>query len=185
MTPKIYTKTGDKGKTSLVSGRRLSKAHYRIDAYGTVDELNSFVGFLKESIENPFITDTLIHVQRRLFSIGSCLASDPTRRPLKADIREADIRELENGIDTMEQELPELMNFILPGGNKDAAIAHLCRTVCRRAERRVVALAEESEVQDEILSYINRLSDYFFIVSRFLVHKSGDNEIIWTPREKE
>lgn len=181
---RIYTKTGDKGKTSLFGGKRLSKAHVRIEAYGTVDEMNAHIGVLRESIKVPDmnIKETLIQIQRRLFSIGSSLASDPDRNPLSPDIREEDIKLLEDAIDAMQEEVPKLRHFILPGGNKTAALAHVCRTVCRRAERRIVALGEETEVPAEIVTYINRLSDYFFVVSRFLVFKNDDDEIIWTSR---
>ncbi len=181
---RIYTKTGDKGKTSLYGGKRLSKAHIRIEAYGTVDELNSHIGLLRvqPAMADLKAKDTLKNVQMRLFSIGSSLASDPERKPLPPDIRDEDITELETAIDEMQAELPALKHFILPGGNQAAAIAHVCRTVCRRAERRIVALNDEAEVESEIIGYINRLSDYFFVVSRYLVLKSGDEENIWLAR---
>lgn len=181
---RIYTKTGDKGKTSLFGGKRLSKAHQRIEAYGTIDELNSQIGLLRvqPQLNGLKAFHTLKNVQMRLFSIGSALASDPERKPLSPDIREEDIQELEVAIDEMQAELPPLRNFILPGGNQASAIAHVCRTVCRRAERRIVALAEESEVEAEIISYVNRLSDYLFVVSRYLVYKNEDEETIWEMR---
>ncbi len=182
---RIYTKTGDAGKTSLFGGTRLSKDHIRIEAYGTIDELNSFVGFLREQVDLPDMDTTLKHIQERLFSIGASLASDPDKNPLAPDIRESDVKELEEAIDAMQEVLPKLRRFVLPGGNIPASVAHLCRTVCRRAERRIVTLAEESEVQDEILSYINRMSDYFFVISRFIVHEKKDEEITWEARPEQ
>lgn len=185
MKGRIYTKTGDKGMTSLFTGKRLSKADIRIESYGTVDELNANVGFLKESITLKNTKSLLEKIQRRLFSIGSDLASDPQKKRMSIDLREQDTIKLENAIDAMQEELPELRNFVLPGGNKVSAQAHLCRTVCRRAERRIVSLSNQSEVDEEILSYLNRLSDYFFVLSRYLVFKRKDEEVIWKPRSTE
>lgn len=180
---KIYTKTGDKGQTSLYGGKRLSKDDIRIEAYGTVDELNSFIGLLNASFTEATQNYILTEVQKRLFTIGSNLASDPDKKLLTPDIREEDISALENAMDAMDQLLEPLNYFILPGGDISVAYAHVCRTVCRRAERRIITLAGHSEVDPLIITYINRLSDYFFVLARYIGHTRQIQEIPWIPRK--
>lgn len=181
---KIYTKTGDLGETSLFGGKRVSKDHARVDAYGTVDELNAFVGLLIDALENQQdIHHLLTDVQRRLFSLGAHLAADPDGNfQMGHDLLDNDIVLLEQAMDAMDEVLPELRNFILPGGHPTISICHVCRTVSRRAERSVVSLHHESPVDPIALQYLNRLSDYFFVLSRFLGKSLGANEIIWTKR---
>ena len=182
---KIYTKTGDAGETGLFGGRRVSKSDLRVDAYGCVDELNAVVGVLMAylSKKQKSTLQLLEKVQNNLFVVGSLLASDPEKpMPLFADITEVDILDLEKAIDSMEKTLPPLKNFILPGGTKPAAYAHLARTVCRRAERVVVALSLLSEVKPILITYLNRLSDYFFVLSRFVLAEKGKKEIIWKTK---
>ncbi len=180
---KIYTKTGDNGSTGLFGGKRISKDDSRIEAYGTVDELNSFIGLLNagfgEATQNYFLTE----VQKRLFTIGSNLASDPDKKLITPDIHDEDIHLLENAMDTMDQLLEPLRNFILPGGDTVVAYAHVCRTICRRAERRVITLDRESPVDPKIITYLNRLSDYFFILSRYIAHTKDIPEIHWIARK--
>lgn len=179
---KIYTKKGDKGNTSLFGGRRVSKAHLRVDTYGTVDELNSFIGQLHDQVANPDHKSVLRHIQDRLFTIGSHLASDPKKSPILPDLKDEDLEMLEKEMDAMEATLPPLKNFILPGGHPAVSSCHICRTVCRRAERMVVALARRDEVADGILQYLNRLSDYFFMLGRKLSQELGVEELVWKPR---
>ncbi len=180
---KIYTKTGDSGTTSLFGGKRVFKDDIRIEAYGTVDELNSFIGLLNtsfhEATQNYFLTE----VQKRLFTIGSNLASDPEKRMITPDVTDEDIHTLENAMDTMDQLLEPLKNFILPGGDTAVAYAHVCRTVCRRAERKVITLHHGSPVDPKIIVYLNRLSDYFFVLSRYIGHSRDVPEIPWVPRK--
>ena len=181
---KIYTKTGDKGTTSLLGGTRLPKHHLRIEAYGTVDELNAFVGKLRDHEACKAAQHTLQEIQDRLFTIGSALATDPAKEPKMAlpDLNEEDVQLLENDMDAMDAELPMMKSFVLPGGHPAVSDAHVCRTVCRRAERRVLALAEEDDVAPDIARYLNRLSDYFFMLGRRLTQVTKSNEIPWKPR---
>ncbi|GAB1416030.1 cob(I)yrinic acid a,c-diamide adenosyltransferase [Paludibacter sp.] len=179
---KIYTKTGDKGKTSLVGGTRVSKSDARLDAYGTIDELNSFVGLLTTEDLNDNILQQLHNIQNKLFSVGSYLATDTARTKIKdaSIIHASDIAEVENNIDVMDSSLPTLKNFILPGGNRASSICHICRTVTRRAERNILKLVESDiEINDEILKYVNRLSDYFFVLSRYISVNQGYKENFW------
>jgi cob(I)alamin adenosyltransferase len=180
---KIYTKTGDKGQTSLIGGTRVSKDHIRIESYGTVDELNSFIGLVRsQEIADPIIK-TLIEIQDRLFTIGAILASDPLKSKMKIpELKEEDITFLENEIDAMNEVLPEMRSFVLPGGNTTVSYCHLARCVCRRAERRIIHLAAESPVPEIIIRYLNRLSDYIFVLSRQLTQDLNAAEIPWTPR---
>lgn len=183
MAFRIYTKTGDKGETALFGGRRVPKSDLRVDAYGTVDELNSFIGLLRDSLENHHVQEILAHTQHRLFTLGAHLASDPTKHPPTSDLLLADVKLLEDEMDEMDQELPPLKNFILPGGHPTVSVCHLCRTVCRRAERLTVALLQSGEpVEDLALQYLNRLSDYFFVLARFLAKELGAEEVIWKAR---
>lgn len=182
MAFRIYTKTGDEGNTALFGGRRVAKSDLRVDAYGTVDELNSFVGWLRDSTEDQHIRAILTQVQHRLFTVGASLASDPEKQPPTPDIVPEDISLLEQEMDTMDAVLPPLKHFILPGGHNAVSVCHVCRTVCRRAERLVVALHQTEPVDALVLQYLNRLSDYFFMLARTLSHELGAEEIIWNPR---
>jgi cob(I)alamin adenosyltransferase len=180
---KIYTKTGDKGTTSLLGGTRVSKNHKRINAYGTVDELNSFIGLLRDQEVNGGRSGELQHIQERLFTIGSSLASEKEiQHVFKPDIREDDILLLEKAMDAMNAGLPELRNFILPGGHTAVSLCHVARTVCRRAERAVIELAENEGCDENIIIYLNRLSDYFFVLARKIALELGVEEIKWRPR---
>ena len=181
---KIYTKTGDKGTTALFGGKRLPKDDVRIEAYGTVDELNAFTGVLNTTFDDEIQNSLLTEIQSRLFTIGSNLASDPDKDMITPDIKVEDITTLESAMDNMEKVLPPLRNFVLPGGHNAAALAHVCRTVCRRAERRVITLDRLISVEPLIIQYLNRLSDYFFMLSRYIVHINNSGEIAWIPRKE-
>jgi len=182
MAFKIYTKTGDAGTTGLYGGARLSKDDIRIESYGTVDELNSFIGLLSDSLNEFKIPHILFEVQNRLFTIGSNLASDPDKELSTPDLKDEDILLLEKEIDQMDQILEPLKHFILPGGHQSISHCHIARTVCRRAERRVVSLANNQDVNPIIIKYLNRLSDYFFVLSRFVGHKLDVKPNKWEPR---
>lgn len=183
MSFKIYTKTGDQGHTSLIGGVRVPKSHLRIESYGTVDELNSYLGLIKDQLTLPKAKETLYEIQDRLFTIGAVLASDPEKSKMKVpDLHESDIELLEKEMDEMDAELPMLKNFVLPGGNVVASHCHVARCICRRAERIVVHLAGESEVPEIIMRYLNRLSDYLFMLSRYIVKETAGEEILWRPR---
>ena len=183
MSFKIYTKTGDQGETALFGGKRVLKSHLRVDAYGTIDELNAFIGALADINTEATTGEVLKTIQHRLFSIGAHVASDPVKHPPTPDIVTADLDLLEQQIDLMELELPALKNFILPGGHPVVSAAHLCRTVCRRAERLVVALHQDEPLDPLVLQYLNRLSDFFFVLGRFLGHRLGAVEVIWSTRK--
>ena len=181
---KIYTKKGDKGETSLLGGTRVKKSHIRIESYGTVDELNSWLGLIHDQNISADTKKFLIYVQDRLFSIGSHLASDPNKSKAKIpDIREEDIIALEKEIDKMNEVLPEMRSFVLPGGHTTVSYCHIARCVCRRAERCAVRLAVEEKVDDIIIKYLNRLSDYLFVLSRKLSHDLKAEEIPWKPKK--
>ncbi|TVR82235.1 MAG: cob(I)yrinic acid a,c-diamide adenosyltransferase [Chitinophagaceae bacterium] len=181
---KIYTKTGDKGKTSLLGGTKVPKYHLRIEAYGTIDELNAHLGMIMSFDEKKLVSEKLRLIQDRLFTIGSSLAADPEKTKMVIpDLKEEDITFLENEIDKMESELPSLKNFILPGGNSLSASIHIARCVCRRAERNVVHLSEEHFTETKVIIYLNRLSDYLFVLSRWITFTYGLEEINWTPRK--
>jgi cob(I)alamin adenosyltransferase len=185
MASKIYTKTGDKGKTSLIGGTKVYKSDLRIESYGTVDELNSFVGLCLDHLKPAGISNALSEIQDRLFTIGSALACDPDKETkLKIpDLHEADIELLEKEIDKMNEELPAMKSFILPGGNLSVSTLHVARSVCRRAERCCVRMhKKEMEVSPLIIKYLNRLSDYLFVLARFAAMKTGTEEIPWKPR---
>lgn len=179
---KIYTKTGDKGETSIFGGKRLPKDHIRIEAYGTVDELNSYLGLIRDSLQDDLNRALLKQVQDRLFTIGANLASDPDKKLTTPDIFSEDIVTLEKQMDKMNQELPELKNFILPGGHVIVSYCHVARCVCRRAERRVVTLAQEEMVDEVIIKYLNRLSDFLFVLARKLAQNFEVKEVVWKPR---
>ncbi len=181
---KIYTKTGDKGQTSLFGGTRVNKSDVRIEAYGTVDELNSYIGLLRDYTINEVHKPILIEIQDRLFTIGSHLAADPSKPKLKKpDLHDEDVKKLEDEIDKMEENLEPLKNFILPGGHKEVSFCHIARTVCRRAEREIIRLAETSTVEKIVITYINRLSDYIFVLSRDMARRLGAEETPWHPRK--
>lgn len=178
---KIYTKTGDKGETGLYSGKRLRKDDIKIEAYGTVDELNSQLGALENIIEPIYNQEYLDPIQNILFVIGSHLATEADSDLKLPEIKEQSITELEKGIDQMELELEPLKTFILPGGSLAISQAHIARTVCRRAERRAVSLSYEEELHPLIIPYLNRLSDFLFVMSRFIALKEGVKEKPWLP----
>ena len=176
----IYTKTGDKGKTSLVCGKRVEKTHIRLDAYCTVDELNSFIGLLVCEVKDVELKDFLLFIQNKLFVVGSYLATETDALNSKASliIEDSDIEAIENMMDKLDSQLPKLTKFILPGGNESAARAHICRTVCRRAERKTYNVANEFDIENNILVFLNRLSDFFFLTARFECQNSG-KEMYW------
>ncbi|MBD8017635.1 cob(I)yrinic acid a,c-diamide adenosyltransferase [Kaistella pullorum] len=188
---KIYTKTGDRGETALYGGTRVSKASARVESYGTIDELNSFIGFAKTEINNEKVLDQLRKIQFDLFTLGSesatptdklTLANGKSRLTLM--ISETEIEELEQWMDEFETELEPLQYFILPGGGKSATSLHICRTVCRRAERSLVFLNETEEVRPELIKYLNRLSDYLFVLARYISKINGETEEYWNPNNR-
>ena len=180
---KIYTKTGDKGQTSLIGGTRVPKHHLRIESYGTVDELNSYIGLIRDQQVSEHQQNLLKEIQDRLFTIGSALASDPEKSKMKIpDLHQEDIELLEKEIDTMTADLPELRHFNLPGGSNAVSFCHLARCVCRRAERICVHLSEDSFVDEKVMVYLNRLSDYLFVLSRKLCFDNQIEENKWIPR---
>ncbi len=183
MALKIYTKTGDKGQTGLLGGTRVAKHHVRIEAYGTVDELNSWIGLLRDSISDEHQKSILVETQDRLFTIGSSLASDPQKSKVKIPhLTEDDITLFEKEMDAMDEVLPPMKSFVLPGGNELVSKCHIARCVCRRAERRVNHLAENEPVDELVIKYLNRLSDYLFMLSRKLAHDLNAPETPWKPR---
>ena len=179
---KVYTKTGDKGLTSLVGGVRISKSDVRLDASGAIDELNSFIGLLQVYVSDTKVTETLTRIQSNLFVVGAHLATDQNVTPLydSAKLSSNEIVFIEKEIDTMLSELPEKLGFVLPGGGHAGAMAHVCRSVCRRAERCIVGLSSNSIVGDEIIQYVNRLSDYFFVLAKKLNIIDNKAEKIWS-----
>lgn len=181
---KIYTRTGDKGMTGLFGGARVPKHHIRIESYGTVDELNSYIGLIRHRDIGEHHGEILGEVQDRLFTIGSILASDPSKSNLSVpDLHQADIDMLEKEMDDMNALLPEMRFFVLPGGSDTLAFCHIARCVCRRAERLVVHLNEAEPVNPLVLTYLNRLSDYLFVLSRSVSASSGASEVPWKPRK--
>lgn len=185
MAFKIYTKTGDKGSTSLIGGVRVPKNHIRIEAYGTVDELNSYIGMVVDTTNTVLVTEWLREIQDRLFTIGSVLATNPDKevKMKLPDVHDNDVIWLEQKIDEMNEELPEMRSFILPGGHIGSSNAHIARCVCRRAERICVGMEQEGEpVPALILQYLNRLSDFLFVLARYIAHKNGAEDIPWRAR---
>ena len=182
MAFKIYTKTGDSGETGLFGGARVPKNHIRVEAYGTVDELNAYIGLLRDLVETPQYKTVLKAIQDRLFTIGASLASDPSKPMMTPDLLPEDIELIENQIDTMEADLPMLKNFILPGGHQTVSFCNVARTVCRRAERLVVALDLVEKIDPLSIKYLNRLSDYLFVLGRKVGRDLGAEEIIWKAR---
>ena len=180
---KIYTKTGDKGYTSLIGGTRVPKHHLRIESYGTVDELNSYIGLIRDQPIAEHHREILKQIQDRLFTIGASLAADPEKsRMVIPDLHLEDIELLEKEMDAMDEQLPELKHFILPGGSTTVSYCHLARCVCRRAERITVHLAQESTVDEKVNIYLNRLSDYLFTLARKLGNEQNIAENQWIPR---
>jgi len=182
---KVYTKGGDKGQTSLIGGTRVPKNHIRIEAYGTVDELNSWLGVLRDQSISEEQTVLLIVVQERLFTIGSHLANDAENSKMALpELFASDIKLLEDAIDSMDAALPPMRNFILPGGHTTVSYCHVARCVCRRAERHVIHLSEEVEIDPHIIQYLNRLSDFLFVLSRKLSLDLSAKEVPWVPNPR-
>jgi cob(I)alamin adenosyltransferase len=189
---KIYTKTGDQGQTSLYGGTRVSKAHLRIESYGTLDELNSYIGLLKDQTIAQNLKDILLDIQDKLFIAGAILATPPEKELLKNGtprlniqrIEEKDVEIMENHIDDLEQGLPQMTHFILPGGHTTVSFCHIARCVCRRAERLVVLLSENEVIDTVIITYLNRLSDLLFVMARKLTNDLAVEEIKWIPKQK-
>ncbi len=180
---KIYTKTGDQGITSLLGGVRVPKSDLRIDAYGTLDELNSYVGLLRDQEVNKKRSELLKTIQDRLFTIGADLATVPGKDKVKKpDLLPEDVEVLEKEMDAMDAELPMLTSFILPGGHTAVSFCHLARTVCRRSERIVVELASEEQVSGLVIQYLNRLSDFLFVLGRKMAQELEVEEVTWKPR---
>jgi cob(I)alamin adenosyltransferase len=180
---KVYTKTGDKGQTSLFGGKRVPKHDIRIDAYGTVDELNSYIGLIRDQDIDPQSIATLIEVQDRLFTLGSILATEPGNTKVKVpQLGAQDVLLLENKMDEMNEHLPEMRSFVLPGGHTTVSYCHITRCVCRRAERLVSHLSEHAEIDNLVLQYLNRLSDYLFVLARKIVADKAVQEEEWKPR---
>jgi cob(I)alamin adenosyltransferase len=188
---KVYTKTGDTGTTALFGGTRVPKDHARIESYGTVDELNSYIGLIRDQQMNQHYKDILIEIQDRLFTVGAILATPPEKELLKngqkrlqnLGIVESDIELLEKEIDTMENSLPQMTHFVLPGGHTTVSYCHVARCVCRRAERLAVHLSHNEPVADIAIKYLNRLSDYLFVLARKLSKELNADEVQWIPRK--
>ena len=188
---KIYTKTGDMGSTALFGGTRVPKHHIRIESYGTIDELNSWIGLLRDQQINPHYKQILVHTQDKLFTVGAILATPPDKEMLKngkprlniPKISSEDVKLIEDEIDQMNDALPPMTHFILPGGHTTVSYCHIARTVCRRAERLAVHLFENEPFDTKVLEYINRLSDYFFVLARKLSHDLKAEEIKWIPKK--
>ena len=189
---KIYTKTGDKGTTALFGGTRVPKHHLRIESYGTVDELNSYIGLIRDQKIDAQTIEKLIRIQNELFTLGAMLATPPEKEVLKngkqrlniPKITKNNIAQLETEIDQMNLELDPMTNFILPGGNQTVSFCHIARCVCRRAERISTALNEEESLNEDVLKYLNRLSDYLFVLARKLTKDLTAVEIPWVPQKE-
>lgn len=190
---KIYTKTGDKGTTALIGGTRVKKHHVRIECYGTVDELNSWIGLIRDQKIDKRPKETLTEVQKNLFVVGAILATDPEKALLKngkkrlniPEIEPSDIELLEKEIDVMDEALPQMTHFILPGGHTTVSYCHIARTVCRRAERMSTLLYENEPFNENVLLFLNRLSDYLFVLARKLSENLQAEEIKWIPENRE
>ncbi|MDO1501105.1 cob(I)yrinic acid a,c-diamide adenosyltransferase [Winogradskyella maritima] len=189
---KIYTKTGDKGTTALFGGTRVPKHHIRIESYGTIDELNSHIGLIRDQQIDPIYKSLLMDIQDRLFTVGAILATDPEKATLKngkarlniPKISDADIKKLEDAMDSMNAQLPEMTHFVLPGGHQTVSFCHIARCVCRRAERLASHLNSLEPFQPETLMYINRLSDFLFVLARKLSHDLQADEVKWIPKKE-
>lgn len=190
---KVYTKTGDKGTTALFGGTRVPKFHIRIESYGTVDELNSYIGLIRDQEMDIHYKDVLIEIQDRLFTVGAILATDPEKAILKngkerlniPKISEKDLDYLEKEIDSMETELPPMTHFVLPGGHTTVSYCHIARCVCRRAERLAAHLNDIEPTDEMVLKYLNRLSDYLFVLARKLTFDLKANEVKWIPKKED
>ncbi|CAM1365275.1 Cob(I)yrinic acid a,c-diamide adenosyltransferase [Tenacibaculum litopenaei] len=188
---KIYTKTGDKGTTALFGGSRVPKHHLRIESYGTVDELNSHIGLIRDCVADEILREQLIKIQHDLFTLGAMLATPPEKATLKngkdrlniPKITEASVSYLETAMDEMNEDLPQMTHFVLPGGHPTVSYCHIARCVCRRAERLSVALQEETAVEETVLQYLNRLSDYLFVLARKLTQDLQATEVKWIPEK--
>lgn len=181
---KVYTRKGDEGQTGLLGGTRVPKHHPRIEAYGTLDELNSFIGLLHDHVADPSARALLQRIQSALFAVGSHLSADPETNKFPLPVIDASLTaDLESAMDSMDADLPTLQNFVLPGGHLTNSHAHVCRTVTRRAERRIGEMQGEVEIPSAVLPLLNRLSDYFFVLARWLSAQNGADEITWKPRE--
>lgn len=188
---KIYTKTGDKGTTALFGGTRVPKYNIRIESYGTVDELNSYIGLIRDQAIDESIKEDLIVIQHKLFTLGAILATDPEKAVLKngkerlniEKILDTDIQFLENQMDAMEEGLPQMTHFVLPGGHTTVSYCHIARCVCRRAERICTQLNDETTLDSAVLQYLNRLSDYLFMLARKLTYDLKATEIKWMPEK--
>ncbi len=181
---KIYTKKGDRGQTSLFGGQRVSKASCRIDTYGTVDELNSLLGVVRSYDVSPLIDELLHKVQKQLFILGADLATPFEKEKSVPRISQKEVASLETAIDEMQEELPDLKNFILPGGSTPGANLHLARTICRRAERKCVHCKEEALFSEHTITYLNRLSDLLFVAARYENYQRGNQEEAWKGPQK-
>lgn len=184
---KIYTRTGDDGTTGLIGGSRVKKHNIRLESYGTIDELNSYIGVIRSMQTDQHADQILEVIQNKLFVIGANLATDESISLVKKQLpcKKADIELLEKEMDRMNNDLPELRNFILPGGSQAASFCHVARTVCRRAERKIVELAENAEVDANLIKFVNRLSDYLFVLSRKINLDQKTPEILWSPEVDE
>ena len=188
---KVYTKTGDKGTTALFGGTRVSKDNIRIESYGTVDELNSYIGLIRDQEMNAHYKEILVEIQDRLFTVGAILATPVEKELLKngekrlknLGLIEYDIELLENEIDAMEDSLPQMTHFVLPGGHTTVSYCHIARCVCRRAERLAVSLSQQEAIDDMAIKYLNRLSDYLFVLARKLSSDLKAEEVKWIPRK--
>ena len=188
---KVYTKTGDKGTTALFGGTRVPKHHIRIESYGTVDELNSYIGLIRDQEIDSRSKKILVHIQNKLFTVGAILATDPEKQILKSGkerlnipkIDEAEITLLETEMDAMDAELPPMTHFVLPGGHTTVSYCHIARCVCRRAERLATLLHEQEPTDERVLMYLNRLSDYLFVLARMLTYQLQAEEIKWIPEK--
>ncbi|MEM1405999.1 MAG: cob(I)yrinic acid a,c-diamide adenosyltransferase [Bacteroidota bacterium] len=180
---KVYTKTGDKGTTALFGGTRVSKSDVRINAYGTVDELNSYIGLLRDQPVNNNKHNLLIEIQDRLFTVGSILATEPDNEKVKVpNLHPEDVEKLEQSMDAMDRQLPEMKSFVLPGGHQSVSFCHIARCVCRRAERLVIELSHHGDVDELVIQYLNRLSDYLFVLSRLMAQELKIVETPWVPK---
>ncbi len=181
---KVYTKTGDKGMTSLIGGARVAKNDVRLETYGTIDELNSYIGLLRSYISEEDIRDVIVDIQNQLFNVGSYLATDTTISEMRSNIKleEVKIELLEDEMDKLEQALPPLTGFVLPGGHPATGFCHIARTVCRRAERRIIGMSDQYEIDNWIIRYLNRLSDFLFVLSRHLSNYYNIDEIHWSGK---
>ena len=180
---KIYTKTGDNGETSLFGGNRVPKDHVRIESYGTVDELNSYLGLIRDQGLSEHDEIIVLEIQDRLFTLGSLLAADPKKNNLQLPpLRDENVALLEQEMDVMNESLPEMKTFVLPGGDKTASLCHIARCVCRKAERSVITLAQNEVVDELIIRYLNRLSDYLFVLARKQMQDNRGKEVPWIPK---